>query len=261
MSELEKISGLSFEIGKDKLIYKKEEYQPAIDWDKTFEAGKYAYKEPNSDLGVLYYGARYMEKTHDEEIFIKNNFMFDLTIFNHGLVGDEIIKTVGHYHQNVPNTDIAYPEIYEAISKNIEYLLQTEPDKDGAVDVIWVVTEPGDKVVMAPGYGHVSMNVGDGIGVEVDLQLRDNPNGSDYSIFKEKNGGALIRTKKGLEENPNYKIKSLRIVKPKEKPEWGIVKDKPLYISFIESPEKFDWLIHPQNYQFDLNELFEDIEL
>jgi glucose-6-phosphate isomerase len=261
MKELEKRSGLCFEIDQNKLSYKKEDYEPALEWEKPFEDASYAYRDAESDLKTLYFGARYMEKTEDEDVFVKNNFMADLTVINPGKVGSEFIKTVGHYHQNVPGLELAYPEVYEVVSGNIEYLLQTKPDKDGRVNVIWVIAEPGDKVVMPPGYGHVGCNVGDEVAVEVDLQLRDNPKFSDYSLFKEKNGGALYRTKEGLEENPNYMINSLRIVVPKEKPDFGITKDKTLYASFVENPQKFDFLIHPQNYDFNLDELFEDAVL
>jgi len=105
------------------------------------------------------------------------------------------------------------------------------------------------------------MNVGDEPAAEVDIQKRDNPKQSDYTMFKEKVGGALYRTEKGLTENPNYDIKSIRIVKPLEKPEWGLTKDKPLYTSFVEHPEKFQWLVRPQDFTFNLDELFEDVEL
>jgi len=258
---------MSIAINKNQLIYDKTEYTPAIDWSKTFEAGKYAYQNSKLEiknsklLETLYFGARYMEKTADEDTFVKNDFMADMTVINPGLVGQEYIKTVGHYHQNKLGTKVAYPEVYEALTKNVEYLLQSEPDKDGKVAVIWVVTEPGDKVVMPPNWGHVSMNVGDKPALEVDLQKRDNPNGSDYSIFKEKVGGAFYRTVDGLAKNPNYEVSSLRIVKPLERSEWGLTRDKTLYHSFIEDPKKFDYLLNPEKYDFNLDGLFTDIEL
>lgn len=244
-----------------KLIYDKQEYAPAVDWSKPFEEGKYAYQRSTTDMDTLYFGARYIEKTADEKIFVDNDFMADMTVFNPGMVGNEFVKTVGHYHQNKPGTDVAYPEVYEAITDNIEFLLQTMPDKNGKVEVIWVITEAGDKVVMPPGYGHVSMNVGTEPAIEVDIQKRDNPNGSDYSLFKERAGGAFYRTEEGLIPNPNYEVSSLRIVKPLERPEWGITKGKSLYDSFVENPEKFDYLINPEKYDFNLDNLFTDIEL
>jgi len=259
---------MSIAIKNNKLIYDKPAYKPAVDWTKSFVDGKYAYSDnskfevQNSKLPeTLYFGARYMEKTKDEETFVSRDFMADMTVINPGKVGDEYVKTVGHYHQNKPGTKVAYPEVYEALTSNIEYLLQSESDKSGKVDVIWVVTEPGDKVVMPPNWGHVSMNVGSKPIIEMDLQKRDNPNGSDYSMFKERVGGAFYRTEEGLSKNPNYEVSSLRIVRPLERPDWGLTRDKSLYDSFVEAPEKFDYLLNPEKYDFSLDGLFTDIEL
>lgn len=252
---------MKFEIYQNRLIYDKKEYSPAADWAKSFADGKYAYQKQETDIDPLYFGARYFEKTEDEKIFVSADFMADLTVLNPGRVGSEYIKTVGHYHQYVPGTHIAYPEVYEAITPNIEYLLQSEPDENGKVDVTWVITEPGDKVVMPPNWGHVSMNVGGKLAIETDLQKRDNPNGSDYSMFKDRVGGAFYRTAEGLVKNPNYEVASLRIVRPLEKPEWGLQKDISLYDSFLANPEKFDYLLHPEKYDFTLDGLFADIEL
>lgn len=252
---------MEFKINGNKLVYDKSDYTPAVDWEKPFIDGKYAYQKAESVLETLYFGARYMEEAKDEEVFVSNDFMADLTVINPGKVGIEFVKTVGHYHQNVPGLAIAYPEVYEAVSGKFEYLLQSEPDKDGKVDVLWVVAEPGDKVVMPPNWGHVSMNVGEKPGVEVDLQKRDNPDYSDYSIFKEKVGGAFYRTVEGLVKNPNYDVASLRIVKPLERPDMGLTRGKTLYDSFIENPKTFDYLLHPEKYDFSLDGLFTDIEL
>jgi glucose-6-phosphate isomerase len=252
---------MEYKIEENKLIYKKDEYLLAVDWIKTFDDGKYAYRDKIKDQEIIYFGARYIEKNPDEQTFIMSDLMADVTVLKPGKIGEEFIKTVGHYHQKKLGLTIAYPEVYEALTGNIEYLLQSELNKEGKVDVLWVIAEAGDKVVMPPNWGHVSMNVGNKPAVEVDLQKRDNPSGSVYSIFRERVGGAFYRTKKGLEKNPNYEVASLRVVRPIEKPDWGLEKDKPLYTSFTESPEKFNYLINPEKYDFSLNGLFADIEL
>jgi glucose-6-phosphate isomerase len=252
---------MEYKIEENKLIYKKDEYLLAVDWIKTFDDGKYAYRDKIKDQEIIYFGARYIEKNPDEQTFIMSDLMADVTVLKPGKIGEEFIKTVGHYHQKKLGLTMAYPEVYEALTGNIEYLLQSELNKEGKVDVLWVIAEAGDKVVMPPNWGHVSMNVGNKPAVEVDLQKRDNPSGSDYSIFRERVGGAFYRTEKGLEKNPNYEVASLRVVRPIEKPDWGLEKDKPLYTSFTESPEKFNYLINPEKYDFSLNGLFADIEL
>jgi glucose-6-phosphate isomerase, archaeal len=261
MNKYIKESGLDFSLGENKLIYKKEDFSPAVDWIKDFEFAKYAYKDSSIASGNTYFGARYMEKTVDQELLKKYMYEYDVTVFQPGKVGEEYLKTVGHYHSHVPGLDVSYPEVYEVISGKVDYLLQSEPDSDGKVDVIWVVAEQGDKIVMPPNYGHVSLNPTDEIAIESNIQLRDLPKTSDYSIFKEKVGGALYRTESGLEENTNYDIKSIRIVRALEKADWGLTTNKPLYTSMIENPEKFQWLVRPQDFEFNLDNLFEDIEL
>jgi len=49
------------------------------------------------------------------------------------------------------------------------------------------------------------------------------------------------------------------VVRPLEKAEFGLVRDKSLYESFLENPRTFDYLLKPQNYDF--SDLFEDIKL
>lgn len=260
MKDLLKFFGAEIEVAENKLVYDKADYRSADDWEKTLEAGSYAYKNLESDLKTLYFGARYMEKTVDEDLIKTHDLMIDATVINPGKVGEEYVKTVGHYHGIIPGLIISYPEVYEPVSGRFEYLLQSTPDSAGKVDVIWVLAEPGEKVIMPPNWGHVSMNVGNEPALEIDVQKRDNPDASDYSLFKENRGGAFYRTGAGLEANDNYQVNSIRIVRPKEKPEWGIVKNKSLYQSVIESPDKFGFLVHPQNYNFDINTLFVEVD-
>jgi glucose-6-phosphate isomerase len=145
------------------------------------------------------------------------------------------------------------------IEGQTEYLLQTKPDKKGKVEAILVQAEAGDKIVVPPGYGHISINIGNGVAVSSNLQKRDLPAKADYDFYQRHEGGAFYRTDRGLDANTKYKISSLRIVKPKEKPEFGLTRDKPLYTSFLENPEKFDFLLRPQNYDF--SDLFKDVKL
>jgi glucose-6-phosphate isomerase len=158
----------------------------------------------------------------------------------------------------VPGTEITYPEVYEVIDGEIEYLLQTRPDAEGNVDVIVVSAVAGDKVIVPPNYGHISINKGESIAVSSNLQFRDLPATADYEVLKTFGGGALYLTDSGWENNSQYTVRSLRKVTPRDKFEWGIEKGKPLYTSFTESPEKFDFLVHPQNYDF--SDVFADKE-
>lgn len=248
MKSLKEISGLDIRIDKNKLLYDENfEVEPK---SRLFSEAKEIYKSEISPEDELYYMYRYFEKISDKNIFETNDAEYDITVINAGKVGDEFIKTKGHYHALIPDSDMSYPEVYEVIDGKIEYLVQTKPNDDKETNVVIIKTQKGDKVIVPPNYGHVSINVGNDIAISSNLQKRDLPAGADYGGFEYYHGGAMYRTENGWEENPEYKIKSVKYVTPKEKPEWGLTKNKSLYNSFVENPEKFDFITHPQNYDF-----------
>lgn len=248
MKSLKEISGLNIKINNNSLVYSDEfRVEPKA---RTFKEAKDVYIDEIDPNKSLYYMYRYFEKSSDKKVFENNDCEYDITVIDSGKVGREYIKTKGHYHAFVPGTDISYPEVYEVIEGEIEYLLQTKPNKKSETSVVIVRARPGDKVVVPPNYGHISINVGSETAISSNLQKRDLPAGADYQGFEQYHGGAMYRTENGWEDNQNYVIKSVKRVTPKEKPEWGLSKNKPLYLSFIESPTKFEWIIKPQKYDF-----------
>jgi glucose-6-phosphate isomerase len=254
MKDLSQISGLPIRLDKSKIVYNHDfEVIPSI---RLFQDAKAVYMGETDPAENLYYMYRYFEKNIDRPIFEGADTEYDITVIEPGKVGEEFIKTKGHYHSLVPGTDLSYPEVYEVIEGEVEYLIQTRPNDKKETEVVIIKAGVGDKIIVPPGYGHVSVNVGKIPSVSSNLQKRDLPAGADYGGFEYFHGGALYRTERGWQENPEYQIKSVRYVAPKEKPEWGIFGGKPLYTSFTEFPEKFEWITRPQN--FDFSNIWED---
>lgn len=249
MNDLSSKSGLDVKIDGAKLIYDQSifEVEPKA---RSYEEAKEVYLEKGAKAQDLYYMYRYFEATKDLKTFEEHQAEYDITVLAPGKIGPEPIKTVGHYHGLVPGTEITYPEAYEVIEGEITYLLQSKPNADNEVDVVIVEAVAGDKVVVPPNYGHISMNRGENVAVESNVQMRDLPASADYGSFAERNGAALYYDGENWLENYNYVVRSKKTVKPKEKPGWGLTKNKPLYTAFIENPEKFKWLTEPQNYDF-----------
>lgn len=249
MKDLSQISGINIKLEDIGLVFDQENF-PTEPKTRMLDEAKEVYQEKNAEDRELYWMYRYFEGADKEDLFEKHKLEYDITVLSAGKVGEEFIKTAGHYHGYVPGTEITYPEVYEVLKGEIEYLLQTRPDADGNVDVVVVSTEVGDKVVVPPNYGHVSINKGKTVAVSSNLQYIDLPASADYETFETYAGGALFLTDSGWENNKEYTIRSLRKVTPREKFEWGLEKEKPLYTSFTENPEKFDFLVNPQNYDF-----------
>lgn len=248
MKSLKDTSGLDIKLKEETLLYSSEfEVTPQ---PRLFSETKSVYLAETDPEYELYYMYRYFEKKIDADIFVKADTEYDITVIKPGKIGTEFIKTKGHYHALVPNTNLSYPEVYEIIEGEIEYLIQTRPNDKKETEVVIIKAKKGDKIVVPPGYGHVSINVGSEVAVSSNIQKRDLPAGADYGGFEYFHGGAMYRTEAGWIKNPEYTIKSVKYVKPKEKPEWQLHKNRPLYQSFVDNPESFDFVTRPQNYDF-----------
>ncbi|MEK7569388.1 MAG: glucose-6-phosphate isomerase family protein [Patescibacteria group bacterium] len=133
----------------------------------------------------------------------------NITVWAAGLVGDEYIKTFGHYHVS------DFIETYEVLAGEGIIMLQS-PIADGGV--LWVkavFVKKGDKIEIPKRAGHLGVNTGASWLVTIDdspVYTGDNagaPKHADYEPVKKMRGFAYyVVEKKGKPEfikNPNYK--------------------------------------------------------
>ncbi|UCH36506.1 MAG: glucose-6-phosphate isomerase [Armatimonadota bacterium] len=86
---------------------------------------------------------------------------YDLTVLPHAMIGDEPIKTLGHYH-TAASDGLPYPELYQVVLGCTYFVLQLAGAPDYRVeDTMVVEARAGEVVLMPPGWGHVSVNAGD----------------------------------------------------------------------------------------------------
>ncbi len=90
----------------------------------------------------------------DKENLIGQGLRYDITIIPPNMLGLEFVKTAGHYHPLAPKSEITYPELYEVLEGEALYLLQ----KKDLSDVVAVYATAGDKVLVPPDYGHITIN-------------------------------------------------------------------------------------------------------
>jgi glucose-6-phosphate isomerase len=181
----------------------------------------------------------------DREKILENNLRYDITVIPPGTIGRELVKTAGHYHpERVPG--VSYPEIYEILERKAHFLLQKKTEK-GIEDVILVEAGAGEKAIICPNYGHITINPGD-----KPLKMASWVNRSFTSMYGEiqkLGGGAYFELVGGeLIKNPDYgQIPKLRRLKPTVVPELGIEKGRNMY-ELIHDPEKLRFLGSPQAY-------------
>lgn len=199
----------------------------------------------------LYYMYRDVCREQDRELLKKHGLRYDVTVLRPGRVGKEYIKTAGHYHPQKPGTEVTYPEVYEVLHGKAHYLLQTEPDEDG-VDAILVEAVAGDKVLIPPGYGHITINPGQSFLVMSNWVAAGFS--SVYGPIKDLAGAAYFELAADGEDeqfiaNPRYKPTPRFSARPVEdRPEFGLVRGRPMYQEFLDAPEKFAFLAEPEKH-------------
>lgn len=200
---------------------------------------------------------RNVAKHDDLHNIREKKLRYDITVIPEGVFAGlrkEFFRTAGHYHPLKPGTDTAYPEVYEVISGSAYFVLQRRSNEESGIigEIYAVAAETGEKIVMPPGFGHVSINTGD-----QPLVLSNWINDTfsydyePYRIF----GGPGYRLIKGIvdgtvefEKNSSYKeVADVRKLRPREHPEFGLSKKRPLYaltndldrMEFLSNPERF----------------------
>lgn len=211
----------------------------------------------------LYYMFRGISKKEDREIIEKNNLRYDITVIPPGTIGKEYIKTAGHIHPLIPNTSVTYTELYEVVSGEGLYLLQkTEGNK--VLDAYFVKAKNGDKIIIPPGYGHITINAGKGILIMANWVAHNFT--SLYDPIKNLKGGAYFVTTEKTLKNESYinKSKILKFKKPEKIDLLHLKKLDSIY-SMISNPYSLKFLTEPQNHKklFDyvLKEPFEKVSI
>ncbi len=202
----------------------------------------------DADNRPLYYMYRDLYQERHRSAIDAADVRYDITVMPPGQLGKEHVKTKGHYHPQV-SPGLSYPEIYEVIKGEAHYLMQKKEDGD-VTDVIMVEAEAGDKVIIPPNYGHITINPSD-----TELRMANWVSDSFESRYEDitaKRGGAYYETTDGgFVENDHYdRVPELRRRQPVQVPDLGITNDKSMYkmieepgqLRFLNNPEKFEWV-------------------
>jgi len=131
----------------------------------------------------------------DKDRLLAQGLRYDITIIPPAMLGKEYIKTAGHYHPIVAGGAVTYPELYEVLEGEALYLLQNEDYSDVAV----VHASAGDKVLVPPGYGHVTINRSNKTLKMANFVARDFS--SLYEPYRAKGGAAYFFTREGWIKN------------------------------------------------------------
>jgi glucose-6-phosphate isomerase, archaeal len=194
----------------------------------------------------LYYMYRdlFLSKA-DGERLREQGVRYDITIIPPGMLGSEYVKTIGHYHPLVPGEGVTFPEIYEILEGEALYLLQ----KLDLSDVVAVNASAGDKVLVPPGYGHITINRSNKILKMANFVARDFS--SLYGPIKDKAGGAYYFISAGWIKNErcpeSAELRSAEALDSAKLRSLGLIKGKEMY-PLLKEKGRLDYLVKPQEH-------------
>jgi len=169
---------------------------------------------------------------------------FDITVIPPRNLCGESMKTKGHYHPANP-AGTGYPEIYEVLTGEAHYLIQTRD----CADVVMIAATAGEIVVVPPGYGHVTINPSRTTVLQM-ANLVSSSFQNEYQPYEDLHGAAYYEMTGGeFVKNPHYTDPvRLRLVKASR---IAAVKDTvtdPLYDLVEQREEILGFLNHPERY-------------
>ncbi len=226
---------------------------------RTFEEMKDYLREPDAEAvtNAIYTVYRNTGRRDDAERITAAGLRYDITIIPPGSFAGtrkEFFRTAGHYHPLVPGGEIAYPEVYEVIAGRAYWLLQRSgAGNPGTLEEVYLIEAgAGEKAIMPPGFGHLSINAR-----REPLVMTNWINNSfqyDYEPYRRFRGGGYWALEGETPEtvefelNTNYtRVAELKKLRPREIPALGLLRSKPLY-GFAGDLEKMKFLSDPEPF-------------
>jgi len=194
------------------------------------------------DSDLLVYET-YRDCCDDEarDLLRKYGLQYDVTVIPPLLLGEEYVKTLGHYHLPLGEAS-SHPEIFQVLEGEAAFLVQKQGDR-GVVDFSLVIAKEGEKVLVPPGRGHVLINASSRRLVVGHLISRNCV--QTYDPYLERRGAAFYLLRGGrLVRNPNYfstpEVRALRAERPLFlKSGFGLVQ------TFLKNPSRLAFLNEP----------------
>lgn len=191
----------------------------------------------------FYYMYRNLSANDRDKIWLESQKLrYDITVIPPLSVCGEFVKTKGHYHP-ANESGTGYPEIYEVLEGVAHFLLQ----KRDLSDIICVRASTGEKFIIPPDYGHVTINPSpSGL---VMANIVSTAFTSEYAEYERLAGAAYYEMTGGkFVRNEHYpQIPELRLCGCPDMDICEISKDAPLY-EMVGDGISLGFLNHPENY-------------
>lgn len=270
--DLSKISGLPISLDDDLMLKFPHDLRVSSVSERTLDGMRPYLVSPDAetDVPVIYRVWRNLMPMQNEVKLSKVGMRYDITVIPPGTFKfkngrREFFHTAGHYHDTAENAP-GYPEIYEVLSGRARSIIQKPAETlDRISEAYLIEAGPGEKILIPPGFGHVSTNAEDETLVLANIIAANFK--YIYSTFEELGGGCyrlLASDDKGMieiESNPRYrKVPELKKLTPKK--DWFKGYFKPLWDAYLNHRDQITFITKPETYRkefFAIDNLYREL--
>lgn len=178
----------------------------------------------------------------------KRMLLFGAVVYAAGQLGEEPVRSQGHVHRVSKHSGWSPPEIYE-IWEGAAFVYMQEHAADDPGRCYAILAEPGDTVVVPPGWAHGAGSANPREFMTLGA-LCDREYGFDYEEIRKRKGMAWYPTVTSKETikwapNPHYKSRDITVRSPGDYSRLGLVPGIPLYQQTIRDLDRFAWVQNP----------------
>jgi glucose-6-phosphate isomerase, archaeal len=179
---------------------------------------------------------------------------YELTLFPALKIGPEYVKTLGHIHLPESRSGIDHPEICEVVLGRAHFFfMKLDPDRASAAEAFFIEVSAGQKIIIPPGYDHLTINPGPGpmlfsdvvaLGVQGNYERIKAAGGAAYLEIERNGSAAFIPNPRHTSHPP------LRQVGVMEFPEYHLTAEQSLYSAFVDTQaQDWEFLWRPELFQ------------
>ncbi len=184
-------------------------------------------------------------REEDTDALQAQRLLYGSVIYNHGAIGQERLRSQGHIHSEKRGVGLRYSEVYDFWTGRGFVYLQKEPTPE-VTRAYLVRVEAGDKVVIPFGWVHLVVTLGEDVLSFGAWCARDNT--LEYAELRALGGPAhFVQADGSVITNPRYRsVPQVAYATAADFPDLGIPQDKPIYTSWLESPDLFAFMANPE---------------
>jgi len=188
------------------------------------------------------------KRGHEAELR-KRQLLFGIVTYAAGRLGSEPVRSQGHVHRVSANSGWSPPEVYEIWrGRGIVYMQEFVADDPGRCFA--VAGEPGDVIVVPPGWAHATLSADTATPLTFGAWC-DRDYGFVYDEVRARRGLAWYAQLDGdggieWQRNPQYHAGELCIGPPRDYGDLGLDRNgTPIYLQFQQNSAALQWVSNP----------------